>query len=63
MFDDADKGAPALNLPDADSVYHNYLEMCRCGGVEPMPRERAKAPMAEWGAAIAAGRSTPPTKH
>jgi hypothetical protein len=63
MFDDADKGAPAFNLPDADSVYRNYLETYRRAGVEPVPRERAQAPMAEWGAAIAAGRSTPPTKH
>ena len=36
--DDANNDAPEFDLPDADSVYAQYLETCRRLGVEPVPR-------------------------
>ena len=43
---------PRLNVPDADTVYRNYLESCRRRGVDPVPRQRAHELVAEWTAAI-----------
>ena len=31
---------PALDPPDADLVYRNYLETCKLLGIDPVPRER-----------------------
>ena len=61
LKDDTD--ASAFNTPDADEVYAHYLETCRRLGVEPVPRERAHDLIAEWAAAIVAGRVLPPIKH
>ena len=48
MLDDADNDAPELDQPNADRVYRNYLATCRRLGVTGVPRERAKALIAEW---------------
>ena len=60
MPDDDD--AFKAETPDPDRVYALYLEPCRRLGVNPVPRERAQDLIAEWFAAIAAGR-VPPTAH
>jgi len=36
-----DHDAPALDPPDADLVYANYLKTCAMLGIEPTPREQA----------------------
>jgi hypothetical protein len=48
VVDDAERDAPELDPPDAESVYRNYVETCRRLGVEPVPRDRAQDLMAEW---------------
>ena len=54
MIDDT-PDAPALDPPDADTVYAHYLETCRRVGVEPVPRERAQDLIREWSETIARG--------
>ena len=61
MIDDTAGDAPALDPPDADTVYAHYLETCRRLGVEPVPRERALGLMQEWGEVLS-GRPEP-TQH
>ena len=50
----------ARNPPDPDRVYRRHLERCQRLGIEPVPRDRAHALMAEWNDAIAAGLTVPP---
>ena len=63
MPDDADRDAPAFDLPDLERVYRNYLATCRRLGVKPTPRDRAKALIEEWADTLAVGRSDPATTH
>ena len=60
MFDDSDKNGPEFDPPNEDVVYARYLETCKRLGVEPMPRDRATALMAEWSAVLATHRHQPP---
>ena len=48
----------ALNWPDPERVYRNYLERCKRLGIEPVLRDHAQDLMAEWSAAIEASRQT-----
>ena len=54
--DAADDGAPALDSPDPDRVYGNYLDTCRRLGLEPVPWDRvlANRPGAICGTSFAA---------
>jgi len=58
MLNDADKESPAIDPPDAERVYRNYLERCKRLGIEPVLRDHAQDLMAEWSAAIEASRQT-----
>ena len=51
----------AIDPPDPDLVYANYLETCRRAGVTPVSREHAQDLIAEWTATIAASLSVPTT--
>ena len=55
--------APKLDQPDPERLYRNYLVTCKRLGVTAVPRERADKLIAEWAAAIAAGRALRPIKH
>jgi hypothetical protein len=45
---------------DADRFYHSYVENCERLGIMPIPWIEARAMIAEWSTAFAAGRKTPP---
>ena len=46
------------DAPDPDVVYRNSVETCRRVSIEPVPRERARALIAEWSDALAPRRRT-----
>jgi hypothetical protein len=58
VLDDADTDAPALDPPDPDRVYGNYLRTSAMLNVDPVPRERALGLMQEW-SEVLAGRPGP----
>jgi hypothetical protein len=60
MRDDADNDAPAVDPPDAESVYANYLRTCAMLGVEPTPRDRALGLIRQW-TEVLTGRPKPTT--
>ena len=61
MLDDADNDIPAVEQPDRERVYRNYLETCRRLGIKPTPQGRAEALIKEWTKALAAAAVPPPT--
>ena len=54
MPNDADNTAPALDLPDPDLTYRNYLRTCEMLGVEQVSRGRAQDLMPQWTANLVA---------
>ncbi len=50
----------AVDAPDPEQVYANYLRSCAMAGIEPVPRERALGLLKEW-VEVLSGRQEPTT--
>ena len=48
--------ADALDAPSDDNLWRKYVQACDELGIEPIPRERARALMHEWMATVESSR-------